>query len=221
MAYLCKKYNLNPKGTVKFQGVTVPVILDHAAANKLGLGSNHGDVTYWFNKFGKTLENVRNDVEALIKEPNVDLSKFETPIQFTPVLPEVGDLAKITGTKYYSGKDIPAWVLAKNWYVKSISGDRAVIDKSEDGKDSINSPININDLMLVVKAQDLRPKYEVQVTTTALNVRSGPSTSYSKVGVVKINDKLTITNEKAGPGSTKGWGYMGTGWVSLDYCKRI
>lgn len=33
-----------------------------------------------------------------------------------------GDLVKITGTKYYSGKTIPAWVKAKNWYVLQADG---------------------------------------------------------------------------------------------------
>ena len=40
-----------------------------------------------------------------------------------------GDLVKITGTKYYSGKNIPKWVKAKNWYVLEASGARIVIDK--------------------------------------------------------------------------------------------
>ena len=43
-AYLCQMYNLNPLGTVKMNGVNVPVILDHATSCKLGFGSNHGDV---------------------------------------------------------------------------------------------------------------------------------------------------------------------------------
>ena len=43
-AYLCQMYHLNPLGTVKMNGVDVPVILDHATSCKLGFGSNHGDV---------------------------------------------------------------------------------------------------------------------------------------------------------------------------------
>ena len=62
---------------------------------------------------------------------------------------KVGDLVKITGTKYYSGKTIPDWVKAKNWYILELKGDRAVIDKSEDGKIAICSPVNTADLKLV------------------------------------------------------------------------
>ena len=56
---------------------------------------------------------------------------------------------KITGTKYYGGQTIPAWVKAKNWYVRQVNGNRVVIDKSEDGKNAICSPVNAADLQLV------------------------------------------------------------------------
>ena len=65
-AYLCKRYGLNPKGYSSVGNVKVPVILCHADSYKLGLGSNHSDVLHWFKKFGKTMDNVRNDVYNLI-----------------------------------------------------------------------------------------------------------------------------------------------------------
>lgn len=65
-AYLCELYNLDPKGTVTVNGVKVPVILCHADSYNLGLGSNHGDVLHWFSKHGKTMDDVRNDVVALM-----------------------------------------------------------------------------------------------------------------------------------------------------------
>ena len=65
-AFYCTMFNLNPKGAVTFNGVQVPVILDHATACKLGLGSNHGDVQHWFSKHNKTLDDVRNDVAKLM-----------------------------------------------------------------------------------------------------------------------------------------------------------
>ena len=65
-AYYCQMYNLDPHGTVTFNGVKVPVILDHSTSCALGLGSNHGDVMHWFKKYGKTLDDVRNDVAALM-----------------------------------------------------------------------------------------------------------------------------------------------------------
>ena len=59
-------YGIDPKGSVKFNGVTVPTILCHADSHKLGLGSNHGDVLHWFPKFGKSMDDVRADVAALM-----------------------------------------------------------------------------------------------------------------------------------------------------------
>ena len=67
---------------------------------------------------------------------------------------EVGDLVKIIGDTYYSGKKIPAWVKKQNWYVKSApaKSDRIVIDKNEAGTESICSPVNRKDLQIVKKA---------------------------------------------------------------------
>lgn len=66
-AYLCKKYNLDPKGYTTHNGVKVPVILCHADSYRLGLGSGHADVMHWFKKHGKTMATVRKDVAALMK----------------------------------------------------------------------------------------------------------------------------------------------------------
>ena len=65
-AYLCKMFGIDPKGTCVTNGVTCPTIIDHIGSHNLGLGSNHGDVQHWSRKYGKTMENVRNDVAALL-----------------------------------------------------------------------------------------------------------------------------------------------------------
>lgn len=63
-----------------------------------------------------------------------------------------GDLVEITGVKYYNSVVIPTWVKKKRWIVHSANGDRVVIDKSEDGKHNIMSPINSADLKLIKKS---------------------------------------------------------------------
>lgn len=68
-----------------------------------------------------------------------------------------GDVVKITGTTYYSGKTIPSWVRAKNWIVCDVSGDRVVINKSEDGKNAIMSPVNARDLALAHATSTVTP----------------------------------------------------------------
>ncbi|MCI9026699.1 MAG: N-acetylmuramoyl-L-alanine amidase [Lawsonibacter sp.] len=66
-AYLCKIHGLDPRGTVNFCGVKTPVILCHQDSYRIGLGGNHGDVYTWFNQYGKTMDDVRNDVAALLE----------------------------------------------------------------------------------------------------------------------------------------------------------
>jgi N-acetylmuramoyl-L-alanine amidase len=62
---------------------------------------------------------------------------------------KAGDLVSIkAGSKYYNGSFIPNWVINLKWYVSHVSGDRVVINKSEDGKHSINSPVNAECLTL-------------------------------------------------------------------------
>ena len=65
-AYLCKLYNIDPKGTHTYNGVKVPTILCHQDAAKLKVGSDHSDVYNWFKKHSKTMDNVRNDVASLM-----------------------------------------------------------------------------------------------------------------------------------------------------------
>ena len=74
-----------------------------------------------------------------------------TPAKLATAVIDVGDVVKITGTKYYSGVNIPAWVKIKNWIVLEAKGDRVVVDKSADGKNAICSPIKRSDLQLVKK----------------------------------------------------------------------
>lgn len=81
------------------------------------------------------------------QKPTAPSASGETPN--TPSIPasgtiEKGDLVSIASNAvYYSGAAIPDWVKSQRWYVLEVSGDRAVIDKSESGKNNICSPINI------------------------------------------------------------------------------
>ena len=65
-AYLCAMFGLDPLGSFSYKGVTVPVITSHDESYDLGLGSNHGDPTKWLKRYGKTMEDVRQDVAALM-----------------------------------------------------------------------------------------------------------------------------------------------------------
>lgn len=147
-AYLCKLYNIDPKGTVNYNGISVPTILCHADSHKFGLGSNHGDVYNWFPKHGKNMVTARDDVKKLLDADSGSSSESYPESVSSEI--KAGDLVEISGdATYYSGSSVPSWVIKLNWYVQEVSGDRAVINKSEDGNYSIMSPINTKYLTLV------------------------------------------------------------------------
>lgn len=235
-AYLCTLYNIDPNGYTTLKGVKVPNILCHADSHSLGLGSNHGDVNHWFPKFGKSMATARADVAALMKGSSGlsgGSTSTPTPEQPKPVPPtssnavKKGDVVKIaSGAVYYSGKAIPAWVRAKNWIVREVNGDRAVIDKSADGKNAICSPVNTKYLTVVsasgsTSSASFKP-YLVRVTTASLNIRKGAGTNYGVAGAITDRGTYTIVEEADGAGATR-WGKLksGAGWISLDYCKKV
>lgn len=59
--------------------------------------------------------------------------------------------------------------------------------------------------------------YLVKVTADALNIRSGPGTSYKIVGTIRNKGTFTIIQEK------NGWGLLRSkaGWISLKYTKKV
>lgn len=54
-AYLCGVYNLDP--------LADGVVICHSEGYKRGIASGHSDVTHWFPKHGKTMDDFRNDVK--------------------------------------------------------------------------------------------------------------------------------------------------------------
>ena len=136
---------------------------------------------------------------------------------------QCGDAVRIReNAVYYDGKKpVPDWVKNKTWIIRSISGDRVVIDRSEDGKNAICSPIHRQYLMHK-EAADTPEKtavpYIVKVTIPALNIRRGPGTNFSVAGCIRDRGVYTITEEQSGPGASC-WGRLksGAGWIALDY----
>lgn len=172
--------------------------------------------TYLYDRQGDIAAKVNAILDA-------DNKPSENPKSATSTV-RVGDSVKISSdATYYSGKSIPGWVKNKTWIVLQVNGDRAVIDKSTDGQNSINSPINVKFLSVVGTSgsqQTTFNPYLVKVNTSALNIRAGAGTNYNKTGCITNGGVYTIVAESAGQGSDKGWGKLksGAGWISLDYC---
>ena len=65
--------------------------------------------------------------------------------------------------------------------------------------------------------------YKVQIDIDDLRIRTGAGTNYAATGEHTGRGVFTIVEEKAGKGSTAGWGKLksGAGWIYLenpDYC---
>lgn len=216
-AYLCQKYNIDPNGTVKFHGKTVPTILCHADAYDLGLGSNHSDVLHWFPKHGKTMSDVRNDIAKILgesipveEEPKVEenISTYEFKLK---------DRVKLVGNSTYSdGKAIPNWLFDKILYVRAIR-DNGDIVISTVSAGAVSGVVNSTSLIPYDESQPDFKSYVVQITADVLNVRAGAGIKYAVNTQVKQHQLYTIVEEKDGWGRLK----SGSGWISLEYTKRM
>lgn len=175
-AYLCEMFDIDPHGTVTVGGVQCPTILCHQDSYKLGLGSNHSDINHWFPTYGKNMETVRDDVAALMK-PAASTAKPTT----TTATFKAGDVVQITGTTYYNGKTVPNWVRQKTWVVSTVAGDRVVVNKSADGKNSIMSPFKADALTLVSTTTATTTTTTTSTTTTTTQSATTTTTTTAKI----------------------------------------
>lgn len=91
-AYLCQLYDIDPQGTVVHNGITVPTILCHQDAYRLKLGSNHSDVYDWFNKYERTMNDVRKDVAMLLAGGSFsdDTNKGDDNMRYFKIVDKTG-----------------------------------------------------------------------------------------------------------------------------------
>lgn len=58
--------------------------------------------------------------------------------------------------------------------------------------------------------------YKARTTAkSGLNIRTGPSTNYRRVGSYSYNTEITILQESSG------WARTNLGWISIDYITRV
>lgn len=148
-AFLCKKYNLDP--------LADGVIISHKEGHGRGVASGHGDpehlwkglnTAYTMDGFRKAvkqeMDKNRKDSQGAEQQPDtVSAPKSTTKDSIQP-----GNTVGIApDAVYYTGKPMPDWVKKDQWIVKSVSGDRAVIDKNVSGTSAICSPVHIKYLV--------------------------------------------------------------------------
>lgn len=69
-AHLCEKYGLDPGAD--------GVLLDHHEGYLRGIASGHRDVSHWFSRFGKSMDDFRADVARSMEEgENVTQTEFD------------------------------------------------------------------------------------------------------------------------------------------------
>lgn len=164
---------------------------------------------------------VSNSTRPVTPQPSTSTSSGSIKVGAT--------VSIVTNATYYNGNSIPSWVAKKQWIVKEVKGDRAVIDKSSDGANSINSPISTKYLSVVSAGgtsgttSNATKSFQVRVDSTCLNIRKGPGTNYARTGNFTGKGVFTIVDVKQGEGAKYGWGKLksGAGWISLDYTKYV
>lgn len=166
-AYLCKQYGLNP--------LADGVIISHKEGHDRGIASGHGDPDHLWKGMGGgySMDTFRQAVAATMGQSPAGNTTPVPADETTAAAGKSGQTAT-AGIKpvaagrsigagdvvsfaadavYYTGQAIPGWVKKDKWIVKSVKGDRAVIDRNESRSSSINSPVNVAYLRVVRTGQ--------------------------------------------------------------------
>lgn len=100
-AMLCKEYNLNP--------LADGVVICHSEGYRRGIASGHADVEHWFPKFGKSMDNFRQDVNKQMSKTDTD-NYFEeedevvyktyedVPVYYQETIKKLMDSGNLKGT---------------------------------------------------------------------------------------------------------------------------
>lgn len=173
------------------------VIISHREGHTRGIASNHGDPEHLWNGLGMgyTMNTFRKDVKEKMQGGTV---KPDETKEMYRVRKSWGDASSQKGA-FHELENAKKCADANKGYAVFNASGKQVYPKA-----------------------DFSP-YLVEVTATDLNIRKGPGTNYEKTGKFTGKGVFTITEERAGTGSNKGWGKLksGAGWISLDYVKRL
>lgn len=186
-------------------------------------GDTSGSLTYHYQFSPTSCPGtwIKNHTQEICNKVNAQLGSSQPANQPTTSSKfSVGDLVKIkSGARYYDGGAIPNWVLAENWYISSISGDRAVLGNNESKSKNIQSPINTANLVMV-KSNAPAPVKSLYTK----NLTSG-TPIYKEIGKnatdkITVSTTYTIVDEKIVNYVKYGKLKSGVGWVVIEKLKR-
>lgn len=151
---------------------------------------------------------------------STDAISTNTEITFDTV--KVGNIYKFIGDYHFaSARSIKGSPVNYNGLVK-VTQKYAKNSKHPIHVRSVNSNGSyINGVYGWINLDDIINKdnteYQVKVTASALNVRSGPGTNYKILKAIRDKGTYTIVEEK------DGWGKLKSeiGWISLSYTQKI
>lgn len=125
----------------------------------------------------------------------------------------VGDEVKLAeDAKYIDGSAIPSWIVNSKVYVREIRDNGDIVFSIA----KTGAVTGVASKQYFVGASGFK-EYQVKVTADALNIRSGPGTSYSKTGCITDKGVYTIVAENGTWGKLK----SGAGWISLNYTEKL
>lgn len=126
------------------------------------------------------------------------------------------------GTWTRSGHYVVVWKIDGNTiYINDPASSKAIRQRGDYStfKKQVKYYWVINNPGTAPKVEDIKSAdYYVKIKSDdgSLNIRAGAGTNYNKVGVLKNNEVVHITKLSA-----SNWGYMGKGWIHLNYTKKL
>lgn len=185
-----------------YQSISFNRVAWHAGDGEYGKGNRHS--------IG--IENCQYSKDK-VKQRKVWENSAALCVEIMRAYPVI-DLAHIVQHYYWTKKDCPYLLRHKRfgydwtWYKDLVKSTKAgtIVADNKPSTPNTNKVVN---------------PYMVRIITASLNIRTGPGTSYNKVGEVSKGDAFTIIEENA-----KGtWGKLksGAGWICItsSYVEKV